>query len=187
MAGGGSCLLLYSLPHSSSLSAAAQQLWRGQAGPAQRPPAQEAPSAGEASLTLPLTGGRRGGPGSGGPMRRRNGTGGPHRAQASVAGVSWKEKPQGIRTGPARSGRFQVANGSLVTIVSQPQQWCSGMGRWRGSTPVWRLEWGFKQKVMAEVRREGICDLWLHASVIGGSQRIKGLSGGSCGEGDRQE
>ena len=44
MAGGGSCLLLYSLPHSSSLSAAAQQLWRGQAGPAQRPPAQEAPA-----------------------------------------------------------------------------------------------------------------------------------------------
>ena len=42
---------------------------------------------------------------------------------------------------------MQVANGSLVTIVSQSQQWCSGMGRWRGSTPVWRLEWGFKQKV----------------------------------------
>ena len=101
-------MLLYSLPHSPSLSAAAQQLWRGQAGPAQRPPAQEAPSAGEASLTLPLTGGRRGGPGSGGPMRRHTGTGGPHRAQASVAGVSWKEKPQGIRTGPARFGRFQV-------------------------------------------------------------------------------
>ena len=108
MAGGGSCLLLYSLPHSSSLSAAAQQLWHGQAGPAQRPPAQEAPSAGEASLTLPLMGGRRGGPGSSGPMRRRNGTGGPHRARASVTGVSRKEKPQGIRTGPARSGRFQV-------------------------------------------------------------------------------
>ena len=42
---------------------------------------------------------------------------------------------------------MQVANGSLVTIVSQSQQWCSGIGRWRGSTPVWRLEWGFKQKV----------------------------------------
>ena len=36
-----------------SLSAAAQELWRGQAVPAQQPPAQEDPSAGEASLTLP--------------------------------------------------------------------------------------------------------------------------------------
>ena len=36
-----------------SLSAAAQELWRGQAVPAQRPPAQEDTSAGEASLTLP--------------------------------------------------------------------------------------------------------------------------------------
>jgi len=136
---------------------------------------------------------------------------------------------------------MQVANGSLVTIVSQSQQWCSGMGRWRGSTPVWRLEWGFKQKVctvlwpwmsgccrhtkvirtqsvgimrfgmwsctpcvcnlgyerlssspfaiffnvllplsflqvMAEVRREGICDLWLHASGMISIPFIPGAS-----------
>ncbi|CAD6269148.1 unnamed protein product [Miscanthus lutarioriparius] len=139
-------------------------------------------------------------------MRRRNGTGGPHRVRASVAGVSQKEKPQGITTGPARSGRFPVRFLWRVTASARfvlggvdgrespprlPRHKSfiarSGMGRWRGSTPVWRLERGLKQKVMAEVRREGICDLWLHASVIGGSQRIKGLSGGSCAEGDLQE
>ena len=36
-----------------SLLVAAQELWRSQAVPVQRPPAQEDPSAGEASLTLP--------------------------------------------------------------------------------------------------------------------------------------